>query len=355
MLRLKCLQKLLQKRCLRAALISKPQNVRYLCGYIGTNGRLFVTPKKATLITDFRYLRSARKQIPRAVEIFDQKNGVKKLLGHFKTLGVEEGFITHAQFQGLKKMLPRIALKSISGTVESMRMIKDSEEMKIMRKACAMADECLTRLLKTIRVGISEDELTWNLLSIAHSLGADGFSFPPIICFGKNTADVHHIKEPNRLKKGEMVLIDMGIEYQGYMTDMTRTFYTRKPTPVEQNVYTTVLESNQAAIRAVRVGKKLSEIDKVARDFIKKAGYAKYFGHSTGHGVGLEVHEAPTVSEKSEERVQPGMVFTVEPGIYLNHLGGVRIEDMVYVNEKGKTEMLTQFPKSLKFQKDLQK
>lgn len=343
--RIQKLQRLLKQKHLPALLVSDPYNVRYLCGYIGTNGRLLLTGTKATLITDFRYLRSARKQMPKQVAIFDQKHGIKKLLGKFKTLGIEQDHLTHAQFKALQKALPKTKLQLAGGLVEELRLIKEPGEIKIMRTACAMADECLKRLVRTIRVGVSEDDLEWNLLRFARELGADGFSFPPIICFGKNTADVHHIKELNRLKKGEAILIDMGISYRGYMTDMTRTFYTRKPSNIEQKIYTTVLEANERAIAAIKVGKKLSDIDKVARDHIRKAGYAKYFGHSTGHGVGLKVHEAPSVSENSEDVVKPGMVFTIEPGIYLNHLGGVRIEDMVYVNERGQVEVLTKFEK----------
>ena len=236
----------------------------------------------------------------------------------------------------------------MSGLVEGLRIIKTPDEMKIMRKATVMADRCLAELVKTLHVGISEDEVEWNLLSIARKLGADGFSFPPIICFGKNTADVHHIKEPNKLKIGEAVLIDMGIAYKGYMTDMTRTFYTAKPTHIEQKIYSTVLEANSRAIAAIKVGMTTGQIDKIARDIIEKAGYGKYFGHSTGLGVGLEVHEAPTVSSKAAEVIRPGMVFTVEPGIYLNDTGGVRIEDMVYINAKGGVELMTKSPKSLR-------
>lgn len=340
------LQQWVVQKNLGAVLVSKPQNVRYLCHFVGTNGRLLITPKKAILITDFRYLRSARKQLPKGVEIYDQKNGLQKLFSSVKALGIEEQFITHAQYLAFKKALPKLRLKPISGLVESQRLIKDPSEIMILRQATRMADECLDRLVKTIRVGISENELEWNLLSIARELGADGFSFPPIICFGKNTADVHHIKEPNKLKKGESVLIDMGIEYRGYMTDMTRTFYTKKPSTIEQKIYSTVLDANQRAIQAIAVNKTTGEIDAVARDFIVKAGYGDRFGHSTGHGVGLEVHEAPTVGVKSDEVIQPGMVFTVEPGIYLDDLGGVRIEDMILVKEKG-IELLTKSPKEI--------
>lgn len=348
MKRIKKLQLEIQKKKLSAVYISKPENVRYLCNFVGTNGRLFITPKKAHLITDFRYLRSARKQLPPQVAIYDQKDGLKKLMGKFKTIGFEERYETHAHFLALKKGLKGVTLKPVSGIVEEFRMIKDADEMKIMRKAVKIADAAFEKLVKKVKVGVSEDELEWNLLKFARELGADGFSFPPIICFGKNTADVHHIKEPNRLKKGEMVMIDMGIEYKGYMTDMTRTFFTKPPTVKQMDIYETVLEANLMAIRSIKVGMTTGEVDQMARDHIKLLGYGDHFGHSTGHGVGMEVHEDPAVAEGAKTIIKPGMVFTVEPGIYLNDLGGVRIEDMVYVNEKGKVELMTKPDKELR-------
>ncbi|QQR84089.1 aminopeptidase P family protein [Candidatus Peregrinibacteria bacterium] len=341
MTRIQKLQAKLASQKLGGVIISKPQNVRYLSNFVGSNGRLFITPKRATLITDFRYLRSARKQMPNDIEIYDQKEGLKKLVGRVKTIGLEMNHLTHEQFLALKKGLSGVQFKSISEWVETMRMIKDANEIKIIKKAVHIADQAFLELKKHVKAGVSEDDLEWKLLSIARELGADGFSFPPIICFGKNTADVHHIKEPNTLKKGESVLIDMGIEYQGYMTDMTRTFYPWGASKDEQKIYSLVLEANQKAIAAIEVGKTTGEIDLVARAVIEQAGYGDYFGHSTGHGVGLEVHELPHVSTRAKTKIVPGMVFTVEPGIYLNHLGGVRIEDMVYVNSKGQVEVLT--------------
>jgi Xaa-Pro aminopeptidase len=337
-------RKLSEKKC-QAFWITNPYNVRYLSGYVGTNGRLLVTPKKAILITDFRYLRSAKKQIPKGVEIYDQKEGIKKLLTPFKTIGYEQEHLTVSDFGRMKKVLPKMKWVPVSGAAEELRLIKDENEMVILRKACRMADEALRRLKKHIKVGVSEDELDFRLYAIMRELGADGFSFPPIICFGKNTADVHHIKEPNRLKKGEPVLIDYGLIYKGYCTDTTRMVYLNKPKVIEQKIYTIVKKAQEAAIKAIKVGKTCGQIDKVARTIIEEAGYGERFGHSTGHGVGLEVHEAPTVSAKSETKIKPGMVFTVEPGIYLDDLGGVRIEDMVYITPKGKVEVLTQLPK----------
>lgn len=341
MKRIQKIQHQLRKNKLSAVLISKPQNVFYLCGFKGTNGRLLIAPKKTVLITDFRYLRSARKQIPGKIRIYDQKDGIKKLIGRFKALGIEDEYMTHARYLDLKKKLKGVRLKPVSGMVENMRMIKDKEEIKIMKKAVGIANKAFEKFVKTIKTGQSEDEMEWNLLSICRQLGADKFSFSPIICFGKDTADVHHQKEPNKLKKGEKILIDFGIKYQKYCTDMTRVIYTKKPDSSEQKIYSTVLEANQAAIEAIRVGQKLSKIDRAAREIIEKAGFSEYFGHGTGHGVGLEVHEDPTVSEKSNTVIQPGMIFTIEPGIYIDSKGGVRIEDMVYVNEKGGVEVLT--------------
>jgi len=348
MKRIQKLQSEIRHNRLSAVLISKPQNVYYLSGFAGTNGRLLITPKKAVFITDFRYLRSARKQVPKEVVIYDQKEGLKKLLGRFKKLGIEDEHITHARFLDYKKMLKGVRLKPISGLTERMRVIKDKDEITLIKKAVSIAEKALKKFEKTIKAGQSEDEMEWNLLTIVRKLGGDRFSFSPIISFGKNTADVHHQKEPNKLKKGEKILIDFGIRYRRYMTDMTRVFFTEKPTDFEQKIYSTVLAANQAAINAVKVGRKLSEVDQAAREVIEEAGYGPHFGHATGHGVGLEVHEDPRVSERSEDVVQPGMVFTVEPGIYLNSKGGVRLEDMVYVNERGGVEVLTRFPKDLK-------
>jgi Xaa-Pro aminopeptidase len=285
----------------------------------------------------------ARKQIPRAVGIYNIKGGLKTVIDRVGVLGFEDAEVSHAKFLAYKKELKGVKLVPCSGMVESMRMIKDENEIKIMRKAVSIAEAAFRKLVLTIKPGVSEDELEWNLLKFARGLGADGFSFPPIICFGKNTADVHHAKEPNRMKKGEKVLVDMGISYKGYMTDMTRVFYTAKPSKVEQKIYSIVLAANLAAIKVIKQGARLSDVDKAARDVIKKSGYGKYFGHSTGHGVGLEVHEEPRVSEKSDKIVTPGMVFTIEPGIYLNSVGGVRIEDMVYINKKGGADVMTKF------------
>ena len=345
--RIKKLQKIIRQKKLSAVLITNPINVRYLSGFIGTNGRLLISQKKVTLITDFRYFRLARKQIPKQVVILDQKDGVEKVMSRFKTLGLEEAHLSYKHFLAYRRKLKGVKIKPISGIVEKMRMIKDKSEIKIIRKAVKIANKAFKEFVKTISVRQSESEMEWNLRMIVRRLGAEEFSFPPIISFGKNTANVHHVRSKNRLRRGQKILIDFGIKYKGYCTDMTRMIYTKKPTEPEKSIYSLVLKANKEGIKAVKVGKKVIEIDKVARKVIDSVGYGEYFGHGTGHGVGLNIHELPSISsigEKPDKKttIKPGMLFTVEPGVYADKFGGgVRIEDMVYVNEKGRVEVLT--------------
>lgn len=356
MLKIKKVQEYLKKEKLSTVLITDPINIRYLSGFTGTNGWLLISLKKTVLITDFRYLISAKKQLSKNIDIYDQKLGFEKLLNKYKTIAFEESHVTVNLLKNLKKKSKKVKFIGIIDLVQRIRVIKDKNEIKIIRVGTKMADECLRRWLKTVKVGISEKELSWNLLSIARSLGAEEFSFPPIITFGKNTADVHHQQENNILKKGEHVLIDFGIKYKNYCTDMTRVFFLKKSIfsfkkvlKEEQKIYSIVLSVNKKVIQSIKLGIKFSELDKIARDVIEKAGYGKYFGHSLGHGVGLEVHELPSVSPVSNNTVKEGMVFTVEPGIYIEGVGGVRVEDMVYVGKNGKVEVLTRFNKGINY------
>ena len=347
MKRIKNLQTIIKQKKLSAVLITNPINVRYLCGFIGTNGKLLVSQKKATLITDFRYLRVAKKQISKQIAISNQKDGIKKIAGKFKTLGLEGDHLSYKHFLAYRKKLKGVSIKSISGLVEGLRIIKDKDEIKIIKKAVTIANKAFKEFIKTIMVTQSGSEMEWSFLSIIRRLGGDGFSFPPIICFGKNTANVHHMKSDNKLKRGDKIMIDFGIKYKGYCTDMTRMIYTKKPSDEEQELYLLVLKANKTAIKSIKTGMKACDLDKTARDIIEKAGYGEYFGHATGHGIGLKVHELPKVSKDTKEspnklKIKPGMVFTIEPGIYSDKFkGGVRIEDMAYVNKKGKVEVLT--------------
>ncbi len=347
MQRIKKLQTIIRQKKLSAVLITNPTNVRYLCGFVGTNGKLLVSQKKARLITDFRYLRIARRQIPKQVSIFNQKDGIKKIAGRFKTLGLEDRDVSYKHFLRYRRKLKGVKIKSISGLVEELRMIKDKNEIKIIKKGVQIANKSFKEFIKTIMVTQTESEMEWNLLSIIRRLGGEGFSFAPIISFGKNTANVHQIRTSAKLRRGDKIMIDFGIKYKGYCTDMTRMIYTKNPKESEKEIYNLILKANKAGVKAIRPDVRLSDIDKAARDVISEVGYSEYFGHATGHGIGLKVHELPKVSEDTKNnpnklKVKPGMVFTIEPGVYSDKFkGGVRIEDMVYVSKKGKVEVLT--------------
>lgn len=343
--RIQNFQKHLKTKKISAFLISKPENVFYLTGFKGSNGTLLVTPNKHALITDARYFYTAKKlDLP----YFDQTQGLKKLLGRYAEVAFEEVEVTVGKLKQWKKTVPGVKWKGMNGLVEGLRLIKSEEEIKIIRQAGKMAVKCLERFEKTICVGQSEDEMEWNLLQIVREMGADGFSFPPIITFGKETADIHHQKGNNRLKKGQQMLLDFGLVHKGYITDMTRMFYFAEPSKKLREIHEVVQKAHRAAIDSIEIGKLLKEVDAAARRVIEQAGYGQYFAHSTGHGTGVEVHEAPTVSTKSKEKIRANMVFTIEPGIYVEGLGGVRIEDMVWVRPDGKLEVLTEWERGVR-------
>ncbi len=338
------LQSLLKKQKIPALLITKSENVFYLSGFRGSNGSLLITPKKYQLITDARYFYTAKKL---GLEYFDQSKGLDKLFKKYKAIHFESADMTVTQLKKFKKHSLGSKWKPSEGLVESLRLINHDDEISLIKKACKIALKTLEAFQKTIKEGQSEDDMEWNLLSTARQMGADGFSFPPIITFGKETADIHHQKGKNKLKAGQQMLLDFGIVYKGYITDMTRMFYTKKPSKKLEEIHRIVVEASQKAIESIEIGKKLSDIDAVARNHIKQAGYGDYFLHSTGHGTGVEVHEQPWVASKSKEKVQTNMVFTIEPGIYIEGLGGVRIEDMVWVKPNGKVEVLTEWNRNI--------
>jgi len=335
----------MKKKKLSAFLISDSRNLRYLCGFTGTNGRLFITNKRCVLITDARYFETAEKI---GISYYDQSKGLKKLFNSYSSIAFESDDLSVKAFNAYKKAFPKIKWKGVSGILESLRRFKDEEDIKNIKKAVSISLKTLEEMKTYFRPGLSEDEAEWKLFNIAHKYGADGFSFPPIITFGTDTADIHHQKAKRKLRVGESILIDFGVLYNGYTSDMTRMFFQKKLSSFEQKIYSTVLLANQTVIQSIRFGMSFSDLDKIARDVIEKAGFLDYFPHSTGHGVGLNIHELPNVSENSNDFVQAGMVFTVEPGIYIPKKFGVRIEDMVYIKSNGSVEILTKYKKDEK-------
>lgn len=343
MLRIKKIQSKLEKNNIDALFVSNLKNIAYLSNFVGSNAKLLICKKDVFLITDSRYLRSAKQQINKKVKIYNQADGLIPLMKNIKRLGFEDKNLTYYDYLSLKKTLKSVNLLPKSGIIEYMRIFKDENEIKTIKKAVSIANKSFLDFTKIIKLGDSEKELDWILYKISRDNLADKFSFSPIISFSENTANVHHRKSDRKLKRGDSVLVDFGISYKGYKTDMTRVFYTAKPSKIEQKMYSTVLKANQEAIKFVKLGVKASEIDAVARNIIEESGYGEYFLHSTGHGVGLDIHEEPFISSQASRDfiIEKAMVFTIEPGVYLNNVGGVRIEDMIYINQKGEVEVLT--------------
>ncbi len=235
---------------------------------------------------------------------------------------------------------------SASGCVDAARMIKDGEEIIRMRRASAINDEAMGRLIRHFRKGVTEKEMAETLAGIYKELGADGFSFEPIIAFAGNGAEGHHELDDTKLKEGDSIVVDIGCKKDGYCADMTRTFFYKTADPKYAQVFDIALRANEAAEAVVKPGARFCDLDRTARGMIEEAGYGPCFPHRLGHNIGLEVHEPGDVSSANANTVQPGMIFSIEPGIYLSGEMGVRIEDLVLVTETG-CELLNHFPKTM--------
>ncbi|MCO1600063.1 M24 family metallopeptidase [Desulfosporosinus nitroreducens] len=330
-----------------AYVVMRPENGRYLSGFSGGETTLYITLEKALLLTDFRYIEQAKAQAPE-FEIIDAGQD------HFTTLseigqqalrvGFEGDFITYVDFGKLKDAFSQAELLSLPDLVSHLRSIKDSSEIDLIRQAVKIADMAFDEALKTIEIGQTEEEIGLNLEFSMRRAGASGGSFDFIVASGVRSAMPHGTASSKRVQSGEFLTMDFGAIYQGYCSDITRTVFIGDPEDKHRQVYDTVLAAQRAGIQAVAPGRTGKEVDAVARAIIEKAGYGDYFGHGLGHSVGLAIHEGPNLNKREERLLEPGMVITVEPGIYIPNWGGVRIEDIVLVTENG-CEVLTKAPK----------
>jgi Xaa-Pro aminopeptidase len=331
-----------------AALISLPANVRYLSGFAG-EGHLVLTGSKGAVCTDSRYELQAKEEAS-GLETIINVNGQLASVNEFlnaqgvSLLAFEEHVITYAQFQQLAEQFGSENLKPVQGAVEKLRIVKDAEEIDAIRKAAQITSRSLTELLSELGPGPTEREVALELDRRMVMNGADDVAFDTIVASGPSAACPHASPGQRRLAEGEMVKIDVGCRLNGYCSDMTRTVFLGEPTEQFVELYNVVLDAQEAALEVVRAGLSCAELDGTARAAIEAAGFGEYFTHSLGHGVGLEVHEAPRVSTRSDETLEAGMVVTVEPGIYIEDWGGIRIEDLVVVTEDG-CEVLTETPK----------
>ena len=336
-------------------------NVRYLSGFKGSSGAILISKEKNVFITDFRYQEEAGKELTGipwelSIEKGDRLRMIKKLISDLwiRTLGFETG-VSYEFFQGLSRCGAR--LRPLTGIVEALRAIKDHEEICSIREAVRKAEEAFLDVKPYIRPGRREQEIALMLEARLKKRGCNRLPFDIIVASGANAAMPHAKASDKKLSSGELVVVDWGGESDGYYSDMTRTFLLggagshRGGNAVVdfsrgKEIYRTVYKANREAISSVFPGCRSKGVDKTARDVIKNAGYGKFFGHGTGHGVGLEVHESPRITWTRSDTVKENMIFTVEPGIYIPGLGGVRIEDMVLVKPQG-AEVLTRLPRKL--------
>ncbi len=347
--RLSKLRQKLAEEEVDAFFISQPENRYYLSGFDGSDGFLLITPQNTILATDFRYIEQAKRQAP-DYEIFQITNNIADWFPglvaelNLKRLGFEAGHITFALYQqltdALNKAKSRLKLVSVDRLVESLRAIKEPEEIELVAKASAISDSAFEYIEDKIHVGISEKEVAWEIEKFMREQGSQTIPFEIIVASGSNSALPHAQPSEHAIRSGEPIVIDIGARIGGYGSDLTRTICLGSHNDAFNKVYDTVLEAQLAAIAAVKEGMTGEEADNLARKVIKQAGYGEAFGHSLGHGVGLAPHELPRLGPNSLEHLVNGMIFSIEPGIYLTGWGGVRIEDTV-VMESGKIRVIS--------------
>jgi Xaa-Pro aminopeptidase len=327
-------------------------NVRYLTGYSGTTGAAFITKSSATFISDFRYADQAKAQVKGCKILITKKDPiasleeVKEAQAKNLRLAIEAGRLTITQKAAIQKKLPNAILIETTDLVENFGLVKEGSEIANIKAAARIADDAFERILGYMRPGISEKHVAAELEYQMKMLGSAKEAFETIVASGHRSAMPHGVASDKELKKGDFVTLDFGATVNGYCCDITRTVVLGRATSRQKKIYNIVLKAQLAAIRKVKAGAICRDVDAGARDLIKKAGYAKNFGHGTGHGIGLQIHTGPRVSMLSMQVLESNMVVTIEPGIYISGWGGVRIEDDVVVRPKGGL-VINKSPKNL--------
>ena len=330
---------------LDGVLISAPENRRYLSGFSGSAGFLFITKANAILVTDSRYTEQATKQSP-YFDVRQVRGGWGWLIDELKASGVKKiGFesqdMTVSSYNNLieaikgDSALGDVSMVPAPGLAENQRIIKDQEELSMLQLAIDAADKAMDQVCPAITPGMTEREVAWKMEMAMRDFGADAISFDTIVAAGPNGAMAHHQPSDYVIKQGDPIVIDMGAKVGGYCSDLSRSIAVGEPDETFNKIYDTVLGAQLTAINTVKVGMTGEETDNLSRNVIADAGYGDNFGHSLGHGVGLEVHENPRVGPRSTDVLELNTVFTVEPGIYLSGWGGIRIEDIVILREDG--------------------
>lgn len=349
--RIKALRRYIRDEGLDGVIVTKDENVHYFSGFKGDSTVLVVTSESNILITDFRYIEQASKQAP-DYTIVRQENGLLTRIGEVVLaercfrVGFEGSSMTFNTHRTLARKMTGVSF-SHSLNLDELRMIKENEEIDCIRRSVAISDKAFYDIVKFIRPGISEIEVASRLEYIMRHSGSERPAFDTIVASGKRGSLPHGIATEKLIISGEFVTMDYGAVYNGYHSDITRTVCVGRADEKQHQIYDTVLQAQLIGIEAVKPGASGKDIDKLVRDYLDKAGYAKYFGHGLGHSLGLEIHEEPRLSPKSScDSLPVNTLITVEPGIYIPDWGGVRIEDTVLITDSG-AEPLTSCPKNL--------
>jgi len=348
--RLQKLRQSLREKEIDALLIGQPENRRYLSGFDGSAGFLLITGNKAVLATDFRYIEQSERQAP-DYEIFkisaNLDNWFPGLVDtmNIKRLGFEAEHVSFALHRQLNKALKKLEsppkLLPVTGLVESLRAIKEPEEIEFITRAANISDRAFEYVANTIHAGMSEIEIAWELEKFLHENGSQTVPFEIIVASGPNSALPHARPSQRAIASGEPLLIDMGASVEGYSSDLSRTICLGTPDDTFKKVYRTVLDAQMAAVSIIKEGVTGAQADGAARTVIEQAGYGEAFGHSLGHGIGLAPHESPRLGPGSVEVLTSSMVFSIEPGIYLPGWGGIRIEDLAIIAD-GKIKIISE-------------
>lgn len=334
-----------------ALLVTEINNLRYISGFTGSTGIGLITEYDAWFFADPRYIIQAKDEC-QGFEIVPVVDGFMKTVGGlvkdkgFKLLAFERQHVSFATYEDLRNTVPEVRLQPVSNLVEDLRAVKDDGEIEIIRQAAKIADDTFEHVLNIIRPGMTERELALEIEWHMRKLGAVREGFGSIVASGPRGALPHASPTDKPLQKGELVVMDYGAYFRGYNSDITRTVCIGKADSQQREVYEIVREAQQLGVETLRPGLKGQDVDRAVREFISARGYGDKFGHGLGHGLGLQVHDVGALGKTSTTEIKPGMVFTVEPGIYIEGWGGVRIEDDVLVTDSG-SERLTLSPREL--------
>lgn len=339
------IRKSLQELNLDALLITSPFNRRYVTGFTGSAGVVLVSLEEAIFITDFRYTEQATEQakgftVVEHKQLIEQEVNTQLTRLRVKRLGFEKNHLTYATYDQYNNLFD-VELVPTSEIIETIRMIKTPEELTTLKKAAQIADAAFEHIQGYIKPGVKEIEISNELEFFMRRQGATASSFDTIVASGFRSAMPHGVASTKEIQAGELVTLDYGALYEGYISDITRTVAVGEISDELRKIYDTVLEAQLRGVNGIKPGMTGIEADALTRDYITEQGYGSYFGHSTGHGIGLEVHEGPGLSFRSSIKLVPGMVVTVEPGIYIPNVGGCRIEDDIIITENGNERLTT--------------